>query len=198
MRIMNAHRLTIFQDVKIEVAVFMMKPNEESRRWLSRMRAWKEEYDTCSSFPRSLSVADSEFVEFAWSEKHDDQFDEGVAQCARGANNDGSVTKQCGVGQVRQLLCVVHWSQERVSFDLIRSGTCRKAVNAVKGTSTTEAFRNVEDGTRRPTYSTGVVCSALSCNGLSGAANLCNEETNLANFMKLRMSCRETLESAIL
>ena len=42
MRIMNAHRLTVLQDVKIEVAVFMMKPNEESRRLLSRMRAWKE------------------------------------------------------------------------------------------------------------------------------------------------------------
>ena len=36
-------------------------------------------------------------------------------------------------------------------------------------------------------------CSALSCNGLSGAANPCNEETNLANLVKLRMSCRETL-----
>ena len=89
MRIMNAHRLTIFQHVKIEVAVFMMKPNEENRQWFSRMRAWKEEYDVCSSLPQSLSVAESEFVEFARNEKHDDQFDEGVAQCARGANNDG-------------------------------------------------------------------------------------------------------------
>ena len=79
MRIMNAHRLTIFQDVKIEVAVFMMRPNEESRRWLSRMRAWKEEYDMCSSFPQSLSVAESVFVEFARSEEHIDQIDEGVS-----------------------------------------------------------------------------------------------------------------------
>ena len=30
------------------------------RRWLSRMRAWKEEYDVCSSLPQSLS-AESEF-----------------------------------------------------------------------------------------------------------------------------------------
>ena len=47
--------------------------NEESRRWLSRTRAWKEEYDVCSSLPQSLSVPESEFVEFARSEKHDDQ-----------------------------------------------------------------------------------------------------------------------------
>ena len=198
MRIMNVYRFTIFQDVKIEVAVFMMKPNEESRRWLRRMRASKKECDVCSSLPQSLSVAESEFVEFARSKKHDDQFDEGVAQCARGANNYGSVTKQCGVGQVRQLLCVVLRSQERVSSDVIRSGTCRKAVNALKGTSTLETFRNVEDGMWRWTCSTDVVCGGLSCNGLSGAANPCNEETNLANLMKLRMSCRETLGSAIL
>ena len=67
MRIMTAHRLTIFQGVKTEVAGFETEPNEESmehaqacgsmtcgcatesrcRRWLSRMRAWKEEYDVC-------------------------------------------------------------------------------------------------------------------------------------------------------
>ena len=152
----------------------------------------------CSSLPQSLSVAESVFVEFARSEKHDDQFGEGVAQCARGANNDGSVTKQCGMGQVRQLLCVVLWSQERVSSDVIRSRTCRKAVNAVKATSTTETFRNVEDGMWRRTDSIDFVYSALSCNGLSGVANPSNEETNLANIMKLRMSCRETLGSAIL
>ena len=97
MRIMNAHRLTIFQDVKIEVAVFMMKPNEESRRWLSRMRAWKEESDMCSLLPQNLSVAESEFVEFARSEKHDDQFDEGVAQCARDANNSFDGVSQSNV-----------------------------------------------------------------------------------------------------
>ena len=97
MRIMNAHRLTIFQDVKIEVAVFMMKPNEESRRWLSRMRAWKEESDMCSLLPQNLSVAESEFVEFARSEKHDDQFDEGVAQCARDANNSFDGVSQSSV-----------------------------------------------------------------------------------------------------
>ena len=68
MRTMNAHRLTIFQDVKIEVAVFMMK-NEESRRWLSRMRAWKEkeEYDMCSFLPQGLSVAWSDFHKAMWS-----------------------------------------------------------------------------------------------------------------------------------
>ena len=51
----------------------------------------------CSSLPQSLSVVESEFVEFARSEKHDDQFDKGVAQCVRGANNssDGGVAKQC-------------------------------------------------------------------------------------------------------
>ena len=81
-----------------------------------------------------------------------------------------------------------------MSSDVIRSRTCRKAVNAVKVTSTTEIFRNVEDGMWRWTYSIDVVCSALSCDGLSGAANL----ANLANLMKLRLSCRETLGSAIL
>ena len=30
MRVMNSYRLTISQGVKIEVAVFMMRPNEES------------------------------------------------------------------------------------------------------------------------------------------------------------------------
>ena len=69
MRIMNAQRLTIFQDVKIEEVVFMMKPNEENRRWLSRMRAWTEEFDVCLSLPQSLSVAESEFVELARHEK---------------------------------------------------------------------------------------------------------------------------------
>ena len=88
MRVMNSFRLTIFQGVKIEVAVFTMEPNEESmkhaqargsmpcgcaretrcRRWLSRMRVWKEEYDVCSSLPQSLSVAESQFVEPARSE----------------------------------------------------------------------------------------------------------------------------------
>ena len=101
------------------------------------------------------------------------------------------VTKQCGVGQVRQLLCVVLCSQERVSSDVIRSRTCRKEVNAVKATSTTETFRNVEDGIRRLAYSIDVVRSALICHGLSGAANPENEETNLENLMKLRMSYRE-------
>ena len=48
----------MFQDVKIEVVLFMTKPNEENRQWLSRMRAWKEEYDVCSSLPQSLSVAE--------------------------------------------------------------------------------------------------------------------------------------------
>ena len=90
------------------------------RRWLSRMRAWKEEFDVCASLPQCLSVVESELVEFSRSEKHDDQFDEGVAQCVRGANNssDWCVTKQCGVGQVRYLLCVVLWSRERVSSDV--------------------------------------------------------------------------------
>ena len=69
MRIVNAHRLTIFQGVKIEVTVFMMNPNEESRRWLSWTRAWKEEYDVCLSLSQGLSVAESEFVEFAGSEE---------------------------------------------------------------------------------------------------------------------------------
>ena len=65
----------VFQGDKMEVAVFMMGPNEESmehaqargsmlcgcaresrcRRWLSRTRVWKEEYDVCSSLPQSLS-----------------------------------------------------------------------------------------------------------------------------------------------
>ena len=71
-------------------------------------------------------------------------------------------------------------------------------MNAVKVTCTTETLRNVEDGMLRRTYSVDVVFSASSCNGLSGAANPCHEETNLANIMKLRMSCRETLRSAIL
>ena len=44
-------------------------------------------------------------------------------------------------------------------------------MNAVKVTGSTETFRNVEDGMWRWTYSTDVNCSALSCNGLSGAAN---------------------------
>ena len=44
-----------------------------------------------------------------------------------------------------------------------------------------------------------VVCSALSCNGLSGAANPCNEETNLANLMKTAdVLSREALGSSIL
>ena len=69
------------------------------------------------------------------SEKHDVQL-----MCSWVQTTTGSVTKQCGVGKVRQLLCVVLWSQERVSSDVIRSRTCRKAVNAVKATSTTETF----------------------------------------------------------
>ena len=81
---------------------------------------------------------------------------------------------------------------------MIRSRTCRKAVNAVKATSTTETFRNVEDGMWRRTDFIDVVYSALSCNGLSGVANPSNEETNLVNILKLRMSCRKTLGSAIL
>ena len=75
---------------------------------------------------------------------------------------------------------------------------CRKTVNEVKVTNSTGTFRNVEDGMWRWTYSTDDVYSALSCNGLSGAANPCNEETNLANLIFFRMSCRETLWSATL
>ena len=40
--------------------------------------------------------------------------------------------------------------------------TCRKEVNAVKVTGTTETFRNIKDGTWRWTCSTDVVCSAWS------------------------------------
>ena len=49
-----------------------------------------------------------------------------------------------------------------VSSDEIRLRMCRKAVNEVKVTSTTETFRNVEDGMWRWTFSTNVVCSALA------------------------------------
>ena len=38
-----------------------------SRRWLSRMRAWKEEYDVCSSLLQSLSDAWSEFHKATWN-----------------------------------------------------------------------------------------------------------------------------------
>ena len=51
-------------------------------------------------------------------------------------------------------------------------------------TNTTETFRNFEDGMWRWTYSTDVVCSALSCKGWAA---------NLSNLMNLRMSCRETI-----
>ena len=51
----------------------------------------------------------------------------------------GVSQKQRGVGKVRYLLCVVLWSRERVSSDVIRSRTCRTAVNK-KATSTTERF----------------------------------------------------------
>ena len=51
------------------------------------MRAWKEGHDVCSSLPQRLNVAESEFVECARSEKHDDQFDVGVEQCVSGANS---------------------------------------------------------------------------------------------------------------
>ena len=56
-------------------------------------------------------------------------------------------------------------------------------MNAVKVTSTAETFRNVEDGMCRWTYSIDVVCSALSCDGVSGAANPFSEETNPSNIM---------------
>ena len=101
MRVMNSHRLTIFQGVKIEVAEFMMRPNEESmehaqargsmpcgcaresrcRRWLSRMRAWKEEYDVCSSLPRSFSVAVSDLMKVSQSKVEWDRFDICCAWC---------------------------------------------------------------------------------------------------------------------
>ena len=45
-----------------------------------------------------LSVGKSEFVEFAVSEEHDDQFDEGFAGANR--SSDGGVIKQCCVGEV--------------------------------------------------------------------------------------------------
>ena len=80
----------------------------------------------------------------------------------------GGVTMRCGAGQVRHLLCVVLWSRERVSSDVIRSRTCRKAVNAVKVTRPTETFRSVEDGMWRWTYSTDVVCSALAVTAWAG------------------------------
>ena len=51
MRIMNAHRLTIFKDLKIEVAGFETAERGE------------HEYDVCSSFPQSVSVAESEFFD---------------------------------------------------------------------------------------------------------------------------------------
>ena len=71
MRIMNSYKLTIFLDVKTEVAGFETEPNEESmghaqasgsipygyvkesrhRQRLRWMRAYQEEHDVCSSFP---------------------------------------------------------------------------------------------------------------------------------------------------
>ena len=56
---------------------------------------------------------------------------------------------------------------------------------------------NVQDGMWQWTYSTNVV-QQFGHDGLSGSVNPCNEETNLANLMKLRISYRETLDSAVL
>ena len=70
MRIMHSHSLTIFLDVKTEVAGFETEPNEESmgyvqarcstpcgcvmesryRQRLRWIRAYQEEHDVCSSF----------------------------------------------------------------------------------------------------------------------------------------------------
>ena len=189
MRIMTAHRLTIFQGVKIEVAVFMIGPNKESRRWLSRMRAWKEEYDVCSSLPQSLSVAESEFVEFARSGQHDDQFGEGVAQCARGANNssDGGCHKAMWSGTssifaVRGALVTRTCEFSCDMIENVQESSERSKNNKYYGTS-----RNVEDGMWRWTYSTDVVCSALSCNGFSRMSCL--------QWGDLEMSCNETKDA---
>ena len=75
----------------------------------------KKEYDVCSSLLQSLSIAESDFVEFARSEKHDDQFDEGVAQCARGANNSSDAVSQSNVeGDKFNSSCAWCFNQKKV------------------------------------------------------------------------------------
>ena len=160
MRMMNSYRLTIFLDVKTELAGFETEPNENERgsilygcvnepryrqrlRW---MRAYREEHDVCSSFPWR-QLAQSWKVDAGYAQSMVIVIAEDAGQCVLGM--DSSSAKSISVNS-----------------DEIRLRMCRKAVNAVKVTSTAETFRNVEDGMWRWTYSTDVVCSVLSCNWL--------------------------------
>ena len=134
MRIMNSYRLTIFLDVKTEVAGFETEPNEESMghaqargsipygcvkesRYRQRLR-WMR---ACSSFP---------WRQLAQSWKVD-------------------------AGYARSVMIVIAEDAGQCTIENVQECSERSESDKYYGT-----FRNVEDGMRRWTYSTNVVCSA--------------------------------------
>ena len=128
-------------------------------------------------------------------------FGEDVAQCVLGTDSSAakSIMERRGAGRFRHLHCPMLWFQERGDSGEIRiekrKGEHNTADIGTKAvTSNHETFENVEDGVARWTTPFSVGCGNLSCNGLSGAANL----ANLAQFNEFALSCRETLGSAIL
>ena len=159
---------------------------------------------------RSLSVAESEFyagvkgasiLPFAKSMIID--FGEDVAQCVLGTDSSSakSIMERRGARRIRHLHCPMLQMQERVDSGEIRTEKRKGEHNAADiGTKAVSVpvlvkhFENIEDGVARWTTPFSVECGNLNCNGLSGAANF----ANLAHLIKLGLSCRETLDSAIL
>ena len=156
------------------------------RRWLSRMRAWKEECDVCSSLPQSLS-AESEFdtgVKGGSPRKKNMMI--GLVRMLHGVHVmrtsyvcfSRTYVQRAGTRsdlrtEVREsitggyLYCSVFFDQEDVRQSTRYARTHDK-VN----------IRNVQDGMWRWTCSTDVVCSALATWLQQGCAP-CNEVTSV-------------------
>ena len=144
MRNMNSFRLTIFLEVKSEVAGVEAEPNEESmvhaqargsihcgcvkesryRERLRWMRTYQEEHDVCSSFPWR-QLAQSWMVDAGYAQSMVIVTAEDAGQCFLGM--DSSSAKSISV-----------------SSDEKRLRMCRKAVNEVKVTSTAEHLETLK------------------------------------------------------
>ena len=179
MSIMNSYKLTIFLDVKTEVAGVEREPNEESmwhaqargsmpygcvkesryRQRLRWMHAYQEEHDVCSSF-HGVNLLKSWKVDAGYAQSMVIVVAEDAGQCVLGMDNSSAKSIS-------------------VSSDEIRLGMCRKAVNEVKGTSTTEhleTFKMECGGGRIPLTSCAVL---LRLRRLERGCELCNEVTSV-------------------
>ena len=111
-------------------------------------------------------------------------FGEDVAQCVLGTDSSSakSIMERRGARRIRHLHCPMPGCKNVLT--LVKFKGEDNTEKAVIAPILRKHWKNVEDGVARWTTPVGVECGYFCCNGLSGTAN----------FVKLRMTCHETLE----